>query len=337
MKDLFKLKMELEATKDVVTYGKEFYALDLSSRYAYKVTYIDIFTKEEKVYADTLTGTTLYNIRSSRDTYNRACFAVFRDAAHGRSKATLRYHINCDPSVNSIRHFCNYCWMSKKQLIDHIEGVKTIIPEGWSYEFLDTEGYEDEFGKSCFFIEFKFNLDIIKRRRLLFILTWIRHCCEFSGNYALYDAMLIQKAYKDGLAPEAKELAEYPVMEIFHVTNKAYRGYFKYDQSLGGINVFPVMDGLDRLKKELENPNHISSSLISLYDDRLVIKTVSDSERETAYYKIERGCKKFEDSEKMCSLDWLSNFDIFLKERLPIHLENWDIMKQLHKESYEQQ
>ena len=307
--------MKLKTTEPIVgEYRQEFYGLNISSRYLYRLC-----DTSGNVLSSTMKGTAddLDEVRCSDYDHNYACFhELMRQIgiSDNPQKITVRYHINKNNSPEAIRYFCNYCWMNKKQLTKHINQVKRIIPDGWSYKFLETDVLEND----CYFIEFEFNLTkLINPKKILFILTWVRHCCEFSGNYALYDAYLLKDTARKGLAPG--ELMKYPEMELFHITNKAFRNYFHSDQSIGGFFVMPKENGVSELKKRLNsikdrsypetikqlfNGRHLSNEIYSK------VFVLSSQQKETT------------------SLGWLNDPNKFITERLPIHIKNWEIMKQ---------
>jgi hypothetical protein len=109
----------------------------------------------------------------------------------------------------------------------------------------------------------------------------------------------------------------------YKVLYKAFRNNFHSDQSIGGFYVMPKENGISELKERLnstkDNRYYYPETINQLFNDRQLPNIMYDKVFRLDSRQI-----------KTTSLGWLNNPNKFMTERLPIHLKNWEIIKQLN-------
>lgn len=115
---------------------------------------------------------------------NSACFSTLFNKIEGTKVYDLKYIITVYKKDNQAkRGYSNHCFLTKEELRYFINSIKKICKFSFHIQ-------EDE---EKFYIILK-----IKQQKLIhkFILTWIRYCYEFPGNFCVKYAFKLKNNFK---------------------------------------------------------------------------------------------------------------------------------------------
>lgn len=194
------------------------------------------------------------------------------------------------------RRYGQWCWMGIEELKSHINQVKSLF-DGFDVTI------EPELRQGFICIKFLFRGKEISTLRMLYLLTWMRYSYEFASSMAMRDAYLIKSEIR-------------PDLSIFNIMQATVKYLLYVGGILGDQTICPkgVFQSDETLRKKLLS-NWIDC-LSELYATPNLAYTHSKDS------KLERE-----------SINWWLDKDTFLNTRLPIHLENIEILTKYYKEN----
>ena len=245
--------------------------------------------------------------------YCYPCFGRFQSAARDlliretprgdneklRHAETLYIVINTN--IQAANKYCQYCWMTVEELINHINIVKSLF-DGFEFSVLKDE--KNNFMK----VKFLFKEDITLFN-IRFLLTWMRYSYEWAISMATMDAYRIFKH------PEyMPELAKENIFNLVEITNKLTYLHVLPDQVICATGI-PME--LELLKSRISQCERYNCRLNSIYDSvkcpKMEFRHLSSDTSDTNRLNIPL--------KTYTSLSWWEDEESFVKDRLPIYKE----------------
>lgn len=161
----------------------------------------------------------------------RACFGKFLvdlNGIYGRPRSIFLWKPFLIPTFPTQG---NFTWMTRDQLINHLNYCKDYLGLDYEVNIEDELGYEQNTAGFTDFYKICFDFKKLSYLQIKFVLFWSRYACEFWSNLALLDAMLL----KEAVFPE-EELYNLLVMSSLVLMMTTYKmscpGYISEGQCL---------------------------------------------------------------------------------------------------------
>lgn len=208
--------------------------------------------------------------------------------------------INTDKSM--CRNYCQYCWMTVEELINHINIVKSLFD---GFEFSVIKDSNTNFMK----VKFLFKKGQITLFKIRFLLTWMRYSYEWAISMATMDAYRILRN------PEyLPMLSKENIFNLVEITNKLVYPYVLSDQVICRKGIPMAFSSFKKnvnkeenfsLNEHIYTVNHRVNSL----DDFLHLS--ADSGDNKRYAEI--------NWKVYTSIAWWEDEDTFAQVRIPLY------------------
>ena len=248
----------------------------------------------------------IYEEGISSSKYRFACFGRFQDSFPQESWSyfkepiaeDIKLYLVINTNMLETRTFGQWCWMTRDELVSHINLVKTLFD---GFEVL----IEPDLRENFMCLKFIFEKGKISQYKIRFLLTWMRYSYEFASSMAMRDAYLISEMY--------------PEMSIFNLMQATVK--FSLNQGvLEDQTICPGGGFLDSdvLINNLDNPT---------------TKQLEDLYPPVPSWIYSRGRDINVKSNQYQSINWWMDEDTFKEIRLPIHIKNIESITKYCKEN----